>query len=331
MSSVEMYINMNSGKNRRGDLRTRKFRKIVGDNGQVFATKTVDQLELIVEDMPKRRPKSVIIDTGDGGLGIFISLLVKTYGPKLEELPSIAVLGGGSFEFFAKQCNAPKKRKDVKKYIEQIIKDEGIYRQNIDFMKITDNKGIESYGFNFGVGAVVTLLEEIYKHKTWKWAGVAFVLTKLYLSRNTKGPYYQIFNQKTPLEVAISSGEDVQRFDGDYFALMAQTIKSIGLRGSETFYIAQERAGYFHARGVTEELGEVMKLTNLAKIYSGSVFGKPDMQANSMSLRSEEQFPYTVNGELESRTNGHTVPYLANEVEVKHGVTLKIIKVKSAE
>lgn len=322
---IEFYSNMNSGKNLRDRWRIHKFRKIVGDNGQVFATKSEDQLELIVEDMHKRRPKCAILDTGDGGLCKFISLLVK-YWPASEEMPSIALVDGSTFGVVAKQCNVPKKRKDVKKYIEQIIADEGIYRQNIDFIKVRDNNGIETYGFSFGVGTVVTLLEEVYKRKTWKMARVGLILARLRFSKMFREQYYALFNQKTNFNVQVNVDGQIQSYDDEYLAIMAQTIKSIGLRGSETFYRAQERTGYFHVRGVAEELKEVMRLKNMARIYSGLPFGKLDEQTDITTISSEEPFPYQMNGDLEFRTNGHIIPYLANRVTIEHGKTFQFLK-----
>ncbi len=316
---------MNSGRNLRDRWWIHSFRKIIGDNGQVFATKSEDHLELLVEDMHKRSPKCVILGTGDGGLCKFIGLLVK-YWPAEKEKPSIALVDRSTFGVVAKQCNAPRKRNEVKAYLEHIIKDEGIYRQNIDFMKVRDNNGIETYGFSFGIGAVVTLLEEIYKRKTWKMARVALILGRLRFSKMFREQYYSLFNQKTGLNVQVNVEGQIQSYDDEYLAVMAQTIKSSGLRGSETFYRAQERTGHFHVRGVAEELKEVMRLKNMAKIYSGSVFGKLDQQTAMASIRSEEAFAYQMNGDLEFRTNGHTLPYMANSVEITHGVTLQFLK-----
>ncbi|MDI6736887.1 MAG: hypothetical protein QME12_00020 [Nanoarchaeota archaeon] len=328
MSTV-IISNMNSWKNIRNRFRIRGFKRIVGDDGEVLATKSVEHLEAVVGDLYKRyHPKNVILDTGDGGVCRFVGFL-KKYWPEAEGYPDIGLLRGGRFNVLARQCRVRKKK--VRDYIMRIISREGIDKQPIDFLKVEDNNGIESYCFSFGTGAVVTLLEEVYKRKRLGWAGVAFVMGRLYSSMIHDGGYYRMFNQKTEMKVAADVSGAEQHYEGNYLALMAQTIRSIGIPWSETFYRVQDgnkSAGQFHARGVTSELEELMKIPTLARIY----FGWPlegenlDTLASSLHISSEKPVRYQVNGELSYRTKRRTLLYEANTFDIEHGVTLQFLK-----
>ena len=64
--SVIMFTNKNSGKNLRDKRRIYHLRKLIGDDGQVFATTSVEHLEELVADLyDDMNPSKVIIDGGD--------------------------------------------------------------------------------------------------------------------------------------------------------------------------------------------------------------------------------------------------------------------------
>ena len=50
------------------------------------------------------------------------------------------------------------------------------------------------------------------------------------------------------------------------------------------------------------------------------------MQTNYFSVSSEQPIRYQVNGELEHFVENEAKKYLANQITVEHGLTLKIIK-----
>lgn len=325
--SIVLISNMNSWRNIRDRLRVYWFKKIIGNDGEVFATKSVEHLERVMQDLPRSRPKTVILDTGDGGVCRYAGLLVKHWS-KPQPYPELAVLRGGRFNFLARQCGVRKKRRDLKEYIRRIISNEGVERQPIDFMRIKDNNDVENYGFSFGLGAVVTLLEEVYKRKRWGWAGVVRVMGRLYVSRFWEGGYYSRFNKKTALEAVVNADGQEQHYDGNYLMLMAQTIKSIGLARSETFYKVQEgdkSAKKFHTRGLTCKLTEAMRIINIAKIYDGSKFGSLDTLADSLCISSERPVRYQINGELNYRVKKRPQPYEAHRIDIEQGITLETI------
>ncbi len=314
-----LFSNSKSGKNLRNKLREKKLRSYLGDNGHLYSTKSFDELEKIVSGLHKDNPEKIILDSGDGGITVFLSLL-KKYWPQEKELPLFGLIPGGTFNLLSKQC----KIKKPKKYIKDIVNanNDEIYSQEVDMVKVTDDRDMVSYGFNFGLGSLVTLLEEYYKHKRLKHLKVGWILGRIMFSKMFRQKYYDHFAKQTPLEVMANVKGIKQDYSKDYLGIAVQTIKSIGMKFSKPFYKAQEKSGTFHAMGTGMELRDLL-------FYSlPFYFGKPvpnmdlDLQTESLVIESARPIKYQVNGELDLMGK----PYFANRMQVEHGLSLNIIK-----
>lgn len=318
MPKTIMFTNLNSGKNLRDRHRVRKLQKMLGNKGVLFATKDYRQLEGIVSQVPNYNPDRIIIDGGDGSVTAFLSTLLP-YWPKEKKLPPVGITAGGTFNMLSKHCKVHPKR-----YLSDIIhaEDEELYYQGIDMMKITDSNGLATYGFSFGVGLPITLLEEYYKQKRWKMFKIALIAGRLIFSQMFRHKYYKLFANKTELEVTSSvEGKDYE-CNGKYLGIMAQTIESAGSRLIHPFYKAQQKPGFFHA------MGTVMGLDNFLPYALPFALGKVipgmglDIQTNLLDLKSEAPIKYHVNGEFDFIDRA----YCADKIKVEHGLTLNIIK-----
>lgn len=324
--------NLNSGKNLRDRFRIHRMRKFVGERGEVYATTSVDQLEMIMSEMPTMYGTEEIRIISDGGDGMQCQIvkLMSKYWPKEKPLPSLGILPGGTINVLAKECGIKKGKKYMKGILESRVDE--LFYQDIDFMKITDNNNVESYGFTFGVGAPITLLEESYKRKRWKSAQVGFIIARLLCSKIFgsskiwREKYYNLFNQKQHIHAYAGTNGSAVEWDADFLGIMAQSIKSIGLPKSKMFYRAQQSAGNFHALGTSAELIDVLPYT-LPMYLGKKVPGMDiDVQTNYFSVYSEQPIKYQVNGELEYFVGKEARRYSANQITVEHGLTLKIIK-----
>lgn len=324
-----VLTNKNSGKNRIDKFRIHRMRKFVGDRGEVFATNSVEQLELIISEIYRYKPKQIISDGGDGTQCQIVKLL-KRYWPENEALPALGILPGGTINVLAKECGIKKSKKYMKSILES--KEEELFYQDIDFMKITDNNNVESYGFTFGVGAPITLLEESYKRKRWKAAQVGLIIARLLASKIFgsskiwREKYYNLFNQKQHIHAHAGTNGSTVEWDDNFLGIMAQSIKSIGLPKSKMFYRAQQSAGNFHVLGTPVDLIELIPY--FIPMYLGKkVPGMNiDVQTSYFNVSSEQPIKYQVNGELEHFVDNESKKYLANQITVEHGLTLKIIK-----
>ncbi|HII15720.1 MAG TPA: hypothetical protein HA362_05400 [Nanoarchaeota archaeon] len=329
---IVVISNMNSGKNLRDKLRVYRMEKFVGDRGQVYATASVDELGDIVSCLYKMYQAErfgVVLDGGDG-LSCQYVKHSNRYWPKGIPQPAVALLRGGTMNFLPKECGIKSNKKYMKAILES--KEEDLFYQDIDFMKITDNNKVESYGFSFGIGAPVTLLKEWNKHKKLKALQVGFILARLLASKMLgvskiwRQKYYDLFNQKQHIHAYAGTNGSTIEWDADFLGIMAQSIKSIGLPYSKMFYRAQQSAGNFHVLGTSADLIELMPY--LPAMYLGKkVPGMDaDTQTNYFCAVSEREMEYTVNGELEYFVENEAKTYLANQITAEHGLTLKIIK-----
>lgn len=324
--------NMNSGKNLRDKFRIHRMKKFVGNRGEVFATGSVDELEFIVSNLHRMYMSEkfwVVLDGGDG-LWCQYAGLVSKYWPKEEALPATGAIPGGTTNVLTKECEIKKGKKYMKSILES--KEEDLFYQDIDFMKITDNNNVESYGFTFGVGAPITLLEEWNKHKKLKALQVGFILTRLLASKMLgvskiwRQKYYDMFNQKQHIHAYAGTNGSAVEWDADFLGIMAQSIKSLGLPKSKMFYRAQQSTGNFHAMGTSAELIDLVPY--FVPMYLGKKIPGMDIdvQTNYFSVSSEQPIKYQVNGELEYFVGNEAKRYSANSISVEHGLTLKIIK-----
>ncbi|MDD4878102.1 MAG: diacylglycerol kinase family protein [Candidatus Nanoarchaeia archaeon] len=324
-----VLTNKNSGKNLRDKFRIHRMRKFVGDRGEVFATSSVEQLEFIVSELYRHKPKQIISDGGDGTQCQIVKLLNK-YWPKAEPLPALGILPGGTINILAKECGIKKGKKYMKGVLES--KEEDLFYQDIDFMRIRDSNNVESYGFTFGLGAPIVLLEEYYKRKKWKAAQVGFILGRLLLSKIFgssklwRERYYNLFNQKQHIHAYAGTNGSAVEWDADFLGIMAQSIKSLGLPKSKMFYRAQQSTGNFHAMGTSAELIDLVPY--FVPMYLGKKIPGMDIdvQTSYFSVSSEQPIKYQVNGELEYFVGNEAKKYSANSISVEHGLTLKIIK-----
>lgn len=325
--AVIMFTNKNSGKNLRDKRRIHKLRKLIGNDGQVFATTSVEHLEELVSNLyDDMRPSKVIIDGGDSTHCTVVEKIYRHW-PSGKELPSFGLIPGGTWNLLSKQCQVKK----PKKYIEDIVRgrEERLFYQGIDLMKISDDTGVEKYGFTFGLGVPVKLLEEAYKRKQWKWARIAMIITNVIL----KGKYYTEFAKETPLKVNVGLNGNSKDYSGSYAGIMAQTIETVGkfIKPMTMFYRAQKLDGHFHALAGSKKVIDDLLFYGLPLSYGKELPQSVvpiDVQTNSLYIYSEKPLNYQVNGDLARYENGKLVPYCANEFHVTQGLRIKIIQSK---
>lgn len=327
MQNICLFTNQNSGRNLRDRYRVKSFRTLLEKHGhgQVFSTKSKDDLEKAVSELHKKEPDSIVIDGGDGSWTAFLSMLMQ-YWPKEKELPPFGLMPGGTFNILSKQCGVKRQ-----KYLEEIMRadDDELYIDEIDMFRVKDNNGMESYGFSFGIGAPVTLLDEVYKRKRMKYIRIFYMAIRLALSRVFRDKYYQLFNKKNPLEVKAfvkktdnGGGYEEKDYSGNFLGMLVQTIEGLGIRGGKKAFYKANRPKHFHAMGTEMDIGTFFD-------YAWPFLrGRPipgmhlDIQSNKTSIRAKEPVVYQINGEKDF----FGVPYHANEMILEHGLTVEIIK-----
>ncbi len=329
MDGVVVLSNPNSGRNFRDKSRFKTIQKIVGNRGIVYSTKNPDCLEKILSDLPKHDPKALIISGGDGTVSTVVTKLMR-YWPGEKELPVLGVIPSGTINILAKEYTSNKKTPlrpfryfknlfndaDQLDYLRGMVSlpEERLFYKDVDFMKVSDNNGLCTYGFSAGAGLIVDLLHEYYKAKHLKLIKMSSMAVHLMWSALFNGKYYQSLNKKHSFSV---NGDEPE----DYLWIVSQTLQSVGTPKSSPFYKAQLCSGKFHTMGAKFNLDKFIRY--FPAFYSGDeIPGMLDIQTDSIVLSSEQEFAYQVNGDLDYLGK----PFKACILKMEHGITCKIVQ-----
>jgi len=305
MLSVGLFTNLRSGKNlldikRYGqNLRLKKLRRIIRDRdyGRVYITgeNYLEDLEGLVEQFCKDKPDVLAIDGGDGTISTVLSMLDK----KLDDIPPVALTGGGTFNVLSKRLGIRKPYK----YLTDIVDESSVEQltlKSMHLMDVENDKAQHHLCFSVGAGAVVKFIEEVDKRKRLKFLNVGYVVAKLLLSAVHKGKYYSMFNEK--IRMSINGEEDSWLF------FMAQTVRSLGMPKilePRILKKAEKSKERFQLLASTMDLSRL--LAWLPLIYLNDPALKttsfsPDrfinQQCKTVNIVSEEPFNYQFNGEL---------------------------------
>ena len=343
MISVGVFTNLKSGKNRLDiqrygqSKRLKKCRSIIGNEGEVYVTGDSEDYMLDLENKVTQacrdKPDVVAIDGGDWTISTVLTMLEKHW--QEDELPPVALLGGGTFN------NLPK-RMDIKKpfeYLQNIVDSEELNDltvQGIKMMRVNDDSSHEHLSFSTGVGFPVELLEEIYRKKHLKYFWIATMTLRAVGSAIVNGDYCQKFNKKQRM-VVTGEGNGGELYKEDkWLGLVAQSIESLGIPKylpQPRIFRKAESEGRFHAIGTTLDFREL--LMYMPAIYAGKSVQYRDSltdefhsvlslnkQLKSIKIQSEELFKYQSCGELSYGDK----PFKTRELYIDAGKSIDFIK-----
>ncbi len=326
---VAMFTSFFSGRNILNRRRIKNLEKVRGravKNGgnscDIFITQNLRELEDRIRRLYDTHPDMVVIDGGDGTFSLIVDLLMK-YWPEGEPLPYFGLLPGGTFNMMAEFTQV--KKWDEGHFFYDLLTAKSLKKlkvKDMDMLKVRDDRGVDKYSFSAGVGLPVTILEEAYKRKRMKWLRLAAMGIHLKFSQAARGEYYEKFSKCYDL--------DVNGDCGDWWGLMAQTIATIGL-GSKPFYLAEDSSGAFHTMGTKKNmldnsLGEILYLAyGLYKGMGHLIESNLDLNERTdyLEVKAKDPFPFHVSGDV---VNSNGKRFEANELEIRHGTSIKLIK-----
>ncbi len=320
MVNTVVFTNPNAKSNVFDKTRVMTIERIVGSNGKVIRTQKAEDLEERISGLHKLNPESITVDGGDGTMLTFFTTFVKHW-PKFKEFPPFAIIPGGTWNVMARHADISKRK--WKEYLTGIIKSrkEDLSLQDIGLIRVRDNEWAETYGFSYGMGLPITLLEEYYTAKYLKEAKLAAMILHMVGSAMVDGEFYRKFAGKHA--VKVSNGSGIER-EASVLGLMAQSVPSVGLPKSHMFYQATH-SERFHVLGAEIDIIELLiqsPALYLGKMHLLSKLGIIDLQTDHYKIRSEEPFRYQVNGDMSYLGKG----LVANEVTLEHGKRIDVIK-----
>lgn len=310
MSGIGIITNPHSKLNLRYPERQKLLSYILGEQGKLRITNTLDELSLVAQDFRDRGVSILAINGGDGTISRTLTTLIEEY--KDVPLPKIALLRGGTMNVVANNLG-------IKGSPEQIL-----YRlveaystgANLKTVSVSTLKIEGRYGFLFGNGAVSNYLDEFYKNKTGS-LGALWLIFRIYFSYLAKTELYtrlirKILYDLTPDHFSSTSFGAV--------GILSSTVERMPM-GPRLFPLTRSHSDKFQTLLYTMEERDVIWQLPLTMLNLGkwSQQYKKSFCSQKLLIKAPLPFRYTLDGELfESKSN---------ELEIDLGPKLNFVVV----
>lgn len=307
MKKIGIIINANAKKIRKmrkdpGEI----YQLIGGDLVDVRLTRSLSELDSVLADFRKTEIDYLAIAGGDGSLHHGLTHALNEYGA--EKLPPIIILKGGTMDNVSRSLNLPGKGPDI---LKKMVRSLSI-NKNIKIEKRSTMEIEESYCFLFGAGFVTNFLNEVYcgtEKGLTRNIQVIGKSVKQIITDPVNGSLFQGFKGKV--------FGDLQLLDVPVVtAILAGTVEHIGM-GFSPLNRALEKDDLFH--GIISGISSRMFLKNLWKMKNGiriNLENHFDLVLRELQIESEEQFIYTMDGDLFTAER---------ELTVKAGPQIKLV------
>jgi diacylglycerol kinase (ATP) len=239
-----------------------RLRARLGDDGELVDASTPGQLAAAVERFRAAGIDLLAVNGGDGTGHRVLTAFARAYGP--EPLPRLLLLRGGAMNTVAHGHGiAGSPEAILRAVLEQRRRGVALRTVERDLLRVEADGEPPLYGFLFGTGAVVTFLEAYGRcRRPSPWAA-AGLLARAVGSALRGGAFAAALSRRERLRVE-SDGEPWP--DDSYLTLLAGSTPDLGL-GFRAFHRCGEQPGFFHAVGVTAQLGPL--LLCLPRIHAG--------------------------------------------------------------
>lgn len=256
MSGIGVVFNTRAGRNKRDPGAPARLARQLGDHGVVAAPRSIDELVRVAENFRAQKIDVLGIAGGDGTNHVTLTGFHQVYGA--EQLPTVALLRGGTMNTVANSLGLPRGRPEglldrlVRRYLETPALP-AVEQWTLD----VEGK----LGFLWGVGVVASFLEEYYGTGAPSPWTAAKTLARGIGSTVVGGAMVRRMTRPVEAEVETDTGE---RWGlRPFLTVAAATIQDIGL-GFKPFHRAREVRGAFHLLGIyTSPLGFVLDLPRI--------------------------------------------------------------------
>lgn len=239
MSSIGVVLNPQAGRNRQAADRAARLGHLLGPQGWVRETRSLDQLADAAAECRERDVAVLGVCGGDGTLARTITALVRAYGPD-STLPTILPLRAGTMNTVARAmgCSAWRPERMLAEIVGEQRRGEPLPLTEHQLVSVNGRH----YGFMIGAGVPVEFLRVYYAQPRRGARGAVRTLIELSSSALIGGrTIRRVFR---PLPARLLTDGRPGPFDA-YTVVYASTIEDIGL-GFRPTYRAREQAGRFH-------------------------------------------------------------------------------------
>lgn len=291
MSGIGVVVNPRAGRNRRAGDRADRLVSLVGVDGWVRETASLEHLADVAAECRARSVDVLGVCGGDGTLARTLSALVRVYGS--DALPGIVPLRAGTMNTVARAMGCPAWQPE--RMLTEIV---ATYRSG-RALDATEHQLAQvngrDYGFMLGAGVPVAFLRLYYEQPRLGAGAAARTLARLIGSVLRRG---SLTREMFAAMQARLYCDGVPAPFGEYTVIYASTIEDIGL-GFRPTYRAREQPGYVHVFAGPIGAGELVR--RLPAIKRGRPTRSPNVHDGlARNVRVEFRQPtfYMVDGDI---------------------------------
>lgn len=291
MPGVGVLLNPHAGANRRCPDRAAEFARVVGADGLVRQTGSVDEIEGVAQEFRRRQIDILAVCGGDGSFFHTLSAMVRAYGD--DPLPRFLPLRAGSMNTIAGSVGC--RHGSPERVLAHTLADFRVGRP----FELTERHLIqvngEHWGFMVGAGVVVNFLQVYYAQNTAGRGAAARLLARLLFSSVLGSALARRLLQRVEADIDCD-GERVPH--RQFTFIYASTIADIGL-GFKAAYLATRKRGFFHLLAGPLDGSRVLR--RLHRLRRGWPLGLDELYDNlARQVRVEFSRPshYMIDGDV---------------------------------
>ncbi len=321
LAGIAVLTNVQSGKNRHGKFAKHGLEQIVGDDGIVIATQSVEEIDDAIATFLGRGERIIGLNGGDGTIQRVVSSIYHAYGEEKDNLPILFPMRGGTMNVIAdnfKIKGTPDQVCRKAMELEQSGKELNYHALNTIRVERTTSEGTAvEYGFLYGTGALYRF-HRLYYEETegGPIAAVQLLLRCLGAGIAHKTRYQDVLGGQTAMKVRIDGKEMIS----DQFTIvLAMQFKNLLL----SFSPFREGEGDFYVAAVSVPL--VKMATKLHKLFwarEGEPLPLPEehfYNSKAKVLEIETSEGHTFDGEVYALEEPHTL-------RITKGPVVKVLK-----
>lgn len=308
---IDVIANTNARAYRRDASLLGAIRRVSSGRANVHATRHIDELHVISQQIADRGSDLVVLSGGDGSFMAGVTALWRALGS--QPLPRIALVPGGTVATIAR--NFGMKGSPVELLERLLGHPNDLVTTKSATLRVRQTLGaetIERIGFIFGTGLVARFFDLYYAAGARGYSGAARITGRIFVDSFYGGPYAK--RVLTPMPCAIEANGS--RLSGDRWSLVcAAVVRDLGL-GMKVNYRAGERLDRVHlvaSQLPPGSLGPRAPLVLMGKPIGGP--GHVDDLFENFVIRFDPEGPYVLDGDM----------LRASEVQVSPGPTLEIL------
>lgn len=290
---IAVLSNPNTRRNRGTPGLARRMRALLGADGCVLETRTVEQVPGAIAECLARGAEIVAVNGGDGTLHAVATALIPAYREAGKTPPPLALLRGGTMNTIAKSMDAM--AGEPLSILRHVVERHrhGVSFETIERHALEVNGGVE-HGFLFGLGLPVNFLRAYYEGDRRGPLKGAEVLARLLVSTATRGAYAKALFSPIPATIALNDAPSVRK---RFSAITAATVTEVGL-GFAPFRRTLDKPGHFQI--IAAALSPLRVAAQIHRLYSGArVSGDVlDELVKEARIETESDADYMIDGEI---------------------------------